>query len=141
MSHFSKLAKSNIIDVKAFVAAMKELGFTNIKENTTIKDYVGKTMKVDVAVDCGRYSIGLVKNESGKYDMVSDWWGIRTRCKLPPEFIKACKVQNMSDQDIQDCLLRYTTKHTLVNKYKKLGYQCVTKEDNDGKLQITMNKF
>jgi hypothetical protein len=140
MSHFVTNSKANIVDKKAFIAACKELGLTSVQENVNIKDYYGKVMKVDVAVACGKYHIGLLKNATGKFDMVADWWGIRCS-DLPKEFKEVCKSQNMTDQDIQDCVLRYTTKNTIVNKYRLQGYACKVVDDKTGQLQVTMTKF
>lgn len=139
MSHFTTNSRANIVDKAAFIAAMRELGFTDIKENATLKGYNGNTMRVDVAAHIGDYGIGIVKNKEGKYDMVADWWGIRTNAR-PKEFDKALG-RNIIDEDVQDCVLRYTTKHTIVSKYKKLGYSCQSVADEKGNIQVTMSKF
>lgn len=141
MSHLSILAKANIIDKPAFIEGCKELGYTKITENTTIIAHDGKTMRVDVAVTNGKYSVGLVKNVSGKYDLVGDF-----QCfgwELPSAIKTALKMTGsyVSDTEIQNCILRYTTKHTLTNQYKKLGYNCKANEDKAGNIQVTMTKF
>ena len=141
MSHFTTNSKCNIVDTKAFEDAVRELGFAKVTRNTMLKGYMGNTMKVDIAVACGSYGIGLIKNAEGKYDMVADWWGLRHPGMLPPQFIKALKGEGLTDAAIQDCVLRYTTKHTIVNKYKKMGFNCATTEDKAGNIQVTMTKF
>jgi hypothetical protein len=138
MSHLTKNSKANIVDKAAFIAAMKDLGYTKVTENTTITMYDGTTLKVDVGATNGKYSIGLLKNATGKYDLVGDF-----QCfgwELTKEF-KEVLGNNVTDKEIQDAALRYTTKHTITNKYRKLGFNCQASEDKLGNIQVTMTKF
>jgi len=125
MSHFTKLERANIVNVDAFISANKELGLTEIRKNVEITDYYGNKIKVDVAIKVGKYDIALKKNDAGSYDMVADWWGLRTS-DLPAK-LKACR----SETDLQDLILKYTTKHTIVAKYKAQGWRANIKEEND----------
>lgn len=135
MSHFTKLSKAQISNVDAFIQACADLGFTEVKRNCKIKDYVGKEIEVDVAVNCGRYDIALQMNkETGKYDMVADWWGIRG-------VLQAGKNPDIkTDSDLQDYLLRHTTKHTIVNKYRRQGFRAEITEDEKYNLNITLSR-
>jgi len=139
MSHFTKLEKANIVSQDAFLAACEELGLNEVIKNTTIKDYFGNSSKVDVAVKVGSYHIGLVKNDAGTYDMIADWWGVRgsqLRGKL-----KEALGSSYSEEDIQDCMLRYTTKHTITKKYKKMGFRINVQEDENKSLIVNMTRF
>ena len=135
MSHFTKIDRANIIDVTAFIAACKELGFNDVKQNTTIKDFYGQSMNVDVAVKVGKYDIALKKNSNGTYDMVADWWGIRGT-GLSAKF-KGC----FTDAEVQDMILKHTTKNTIINKYKKLGFRASVVEDAEQNLQVELVRF
>lgn len=135
MSHFTKLDKANIVDAASFIAACQELGLTNVKQNVEIKDFYGQTMKVDVAIKCGKFDIALKKNANDTYDMVGDWWGIRGSGL-------SGKLKGLTEVDIQNMLLQYTTKHTIINRYKKQGYQVQGyKEDEQGDLQYELVKY
>ena len=141
MSHLTTNSKANIVSKEAFMAACKELGYTKITENTTIKAYDGKTMKVDVAVKNSKGEIGLVKNATGKYDLVGDFQCFGWELSGAIREAMQTKETYVSDEEIQNCILRYTTKHTLVSKYNKLGYNCKTTTDKTGALQVVMTKL
>ena len=139
MSHFTKLDKANIVSQDAFLAACEELGLYEVIKNTTITDYYGNKTNVDVAVKVGRYHIGLQKNQAGTYDMIADWWGVRGN--LPDGKLRTALGNQFSEEDIQDCMLRYTTKHTITQKYKKLGFRINVQEDENKSLIVNMTKF
>lgn len=144
MSHFTKTNIAEIVDDKAFVQTMAELGLTQVTRNATITDFYGKNMKVDVSVKAGRYDVGLVKNKNDKYDMVADWWGIGCEArdsKLPAAFRTALGVHGDGDKAIQELILKNTTKNTIANKYKAMGYMCKATEDKQGNVQLVMTKF
>jgi hypothetical protein len=130
MSHFTKLDKANIIDKDAFVKACKDLGITKVAHNVEIKDFYGKKIKVDVAVTVGNYSIGLQKRADGKYDMVADWWGIRGE-------LRGYK----TDEELQDMILKHTTKNTIISKYSKMGYRANVTEDEEQNVQVELVKY
>jgi len=138
MSHFTKIDQANIVSINAFVAACIELGLitslTSVRKSIMIKDYYGHTMSADVAVPVGKYDIALVKNSQGTYDMIADWWGVRTQ-KLPDK-LRACR----SDDDLQHILLRYTTKHTIIDRYRAQGWQAKVKEEND-ELKVELIRY
>ncbi len=132
MSHFTKIERANIISAQAFIKACEELGFVGVKENCNIKDYYGKTQQVDVAISCGKYDIALKKNANGTYDLIADWWGVQ-QVGLPPK-LKTC----MTDEDVQNMILKHTTKHTLIAQYRKQGFRATVREDENENLQIDL---
>jgi len=131
MSHFTKLDKANIIDKDAFLKACKDLGIVKVIHNAEIKDFYGGKTKVDVAASIGNYSIGLQKRADGMYDMVADWWGVRG------ELHGAYK----TDEELQDMILKHTTKNTIVSKYSKMGYRASVTEDADQNIQVELVKY
>ena len=135
MSHFTKLDRAQITSADAFIKACKDLGFTEIQRDVTIKDYYGKSIKVDVAVKAGKYDIALQKNESGKFDMVADWWGVRGAA---PELMRKAKING--DGDLQDYLLRHTTKHTIVERYARQGFRADVTEDAKQNLNVVLTR-
>jgi len=132
MSHFTKIDRANIIDTAAFISACKELGLTQVKRNAEITDYYGKKITVDVAINCGKYDIALQKNASGTFDMVGDWWGIRMGNL--PEKLKKCR----TDEDLQNMILKHTTKHTIVSRYRRQGFRANIREDEEENLHVEL---
>ena len=113
------------------------MGFSEVVKNAKIKDYYGKEINVDVAcrLPGAKYEIALQKNENKKYDMVCDWWGIRR--SLPD----ACKNQGINnDSDLQDAILRHTTKHTIIRKYKRDGFRAEVTEDENHNIRLKLTR-
>lgn len=125
MSHFTSLSKVDVVDKQAFIKAAKELGFTEVILNGKMNGYQGNKMDADVVVrkkGCP-YDIGLVK-KGKKFDVISDWWGVRQH----------------SVPDIESRISQLTTKHTVVNKYAKLGFLAKTTTDKQGNLVVSLSR-
>lgn len=133
MSHFTKLDRAKIKDADAFVKACAELGLTSVQRNVAIRDFYGKQIDVDVAVKAGEYDLALKKNAEGSYDMVADWWGVRGSGLLTRKDIK-------NDADLQDFLLRTTTKHTIVSKYRSQGFHASVTEDENQNINVVLQR-
>ena len=141
MSHFTTIKTANIVDAKAFVAACRELGFDGVlTHNTTIKDMVGKRIQVDLAIKVGDYDIGLVKNAAGTYDVVADWYVIRNRA--PQALVDAIGAtgRNVTQTAVQNAIVQFTTKHTIVDKYKKLGYRAKVRVGDNRELVVSLSR-
>jgi hypothetical protein len=122
LSHFTKLSKAQVTSVEAFIAACAELGLKDVRKNAKSKDYYGKEILADAAVRVtDKYDIAIVKGvKKGRYDIVADWWGIK------------------KDQAFQDRLLQLTTKHTIIEKYRRLGFRASVKEDSEKNLTVNL---
>ena len=124
MSHFTSLSKVVVKDSAAFIAAAAELGFVLVEGCTTMNGYQGNTMKADVVVrmkGC-KYDIGLVKN-GDHYDVISDWWGVGGHV-----------------QGAEQKLSQLTTKHTIVSKYRKMGFMASVNTDAKGNLVVKLSR-
>jgi hypothetical protein len=81
MSHFTKV-QTQINDLVALKKALDQLGWKyRVAENNqqvVVRGYKGQTTQAELCIDMGKYDIGVVKNEDGNYELVSDWWGIET---------------------------------------------------------------
>lgn len=76
MSHFSTI-KTKILDKECLVEALRKLypGFS-IQENVPIKGYGGRKRQGEVVIKTERaYDIGFVKDSSGSFHCVTDWYG------------------------------------------------------------------
>lgn len=84
MSHFTRV-KSRIFDRVALEHALQDLNY-RISPISVINGWQGATRKADlVAKTSGPYDIGFVKNAEGSYDIVADWWGLRTTVGIEQE--------------------------------------------------------
>lgn len=152
MSHLVKMSSANIVDPEAFIKACAELGLTEVRRNVEIMSYYKETILADVAIRCGTYDLALVKNQSGKYDVVADWYGVAStlqsmgKDKLiggdPKKSILATYTAHhwTVDENLQNFLVRHTTKHTIVNKYRRLGFRADVREDDNKNLTVTLQR-
>lgn len=97
----------------------------------------GRTIEVDVAFGVGKWHVALKKNDAGKYDMTADWYGVRWA--MTPE--QRTKTGVGSDVTLQDALLRLTTKHTIISRYRKQGFNATVKEDAEHNLDVTLTRY
>jgi hypothetical protein len=88
VSHFTKVA-TKINNLVALMKALDELGwkYTHNPEGVTVRGYRGATTKAEIAIDMGKYDIGVVKQEDGTYSLEADWWGVETTRGLKEEEI------------------------------------------------------
>ena len=123
MSHFTKLAKANIVDANAYIAAAKELGFSEIKRDAELRGYMGNTQKADVVASLTgcRYDVGIVKNGS-RFDLVADWWGVRG------------SLSNAENRFVQ-----MTTKHTIIATYARQGFMARV-ANKGGNVVVTLSR-
>ena len=135
MSHFTKLDRAKIVDPEAFIKACADLGLTDVHRDIEIKDFYGKKIMVDVAVKTGKYDLALVKGEDGKYDLTADWWGVRGERS---QEMRDAKI--ISDTDLQNYLLRHSTKHTIVQRYKRQGFRADIREDENQNLTVKLTR-
>ena len=90
MSHFTKV-QTQINDLVALKKALDQLGWKyRVAENeqqVVVRGYKGQTTTAELCIDMGKYDIGVVKNENGNYELVSDWWGVETTRGMTEEEI------------------------------------------------------
>jgi Protein of unknown function (DUF1257) len=123
-----------VTDLDAFVKACQDLGIKTegkVKMDTEIKMFDGSKHKVALAINTGRYDIGLQDEGEGRYSMVGDFWGIRQG--LP------ASMQGLNDEEIQNTILRNTTKNTIQSRYESEGFKCVV-EEKTGAMEITLTR-
>jgi hypothetical protein len=81
MSHFTKV-ETKINDLVSLKKALEQLGWQYTHDETgqgvTVRGYRGQTTRAELVINMGRYDIGVVKTESGNYELVADWWGVET---------------------------------------------------------------
>ena len=92
MSHFTKV-ETKINDLVALKKALDQLEWKYTVDETgqgvTVRGYRGQTTKAEMVINMGKYDIGVVKTESGNYELVADWWGVETTAgKSEAEVVK-----------------------------------------------------
>ena len=86
MSHFTKV-QTQINDLVALKKALDQLGWKYKHDETgcTVRGWRGATMKAEMAIDMGKYDVGVVKQADGTYSLEADWWGVETTRGLKEE--------------------------------------------------------
>jgi len=86
MSHFTKVA-TKINDLVALKKALDQLGwkYRASEQGVEVRGWKGQTTKADIAIDMGKYDVGVVKQEDGTYSLEADWWGVETTKGLKEE--------------------------------------------------------
>ena len=134
MSHFTTVKTK----INSLASLQKTLDRMNLPyrvaeegQGVEIRGYRGQTMKAEVAIDMGKYDIGVVKAEDGNYTLVADWWGIEvTRGKTEKELIEEVNREYAYVRIVEAC--------------EAQGYQ-IAKDDiqvgEDGTVQLVATKW
>jgi hypothetical protein len=79
MSHFTKVA-TKINDLVALKKALDQLGwkYKHAEAGVEVRGWRGQTTKAEIAIDMGKYDVGVVKQVDGTYALEADWWGVET---------------------------------------------------------------
>lgn len=79
MSHFTKVA-TKINDLIALKKALDQLGwkYKASEQGVEVRGWRGQTTKAEIAIDMGKYDVGVVKQADGTYALEADWWGVET---------------------------------------------------------------
>ncbi len=132
MSHFTKcdLKITNLVALKKSLAALGHT-FTEAKDENgvVVRGYKGATLNAEISIDMGKYDIGVVKQQDGTYELVSDWWGIETtRGTTEKEFVEELN-QNYAYQRV-------------VMACEEQGYTMEeTKNEENGAISLTVKKW
>ena len=86
MSHFTKVA-TKVNDLVALRKALDQLGwkYKYSEQGVEVRGWRGQTSKAEIAIDMGKYDVGVVKQEDGTYALEADWWGVETTKGLKEE--------------------------------------------------------
>jgi hypothetical protein len=86
VSHFTKVA-TKINDLVALRKALDQLGwkYKHAEAGVEVRGWRGQTTKAEMAIDMGKYDVGVVKQADGTYSLEADWWGVETTRGLKEE--------------------------------------------------------
>jgi hypothetical protein len=86
VSHFTKVA-TKVNDLVSLRKALDALGwkYKYSEQGVEVRGWRGQTTKAEIAIDMGKYDVGVVKQEDGTYALEADWWGVETTRGLKEE--------------------------------------------------------
>lgn len=129
MSHFTSV-KTKLFDLEMVKKALTELGYKYSQGKAKVRGWVGNTQEAELVVNTGsNYDIGFLKNPSGEYSLVADWWAISNNAKV-----------NQS-QFVEQITQRYAY-HKVLNEIKKKGFTVAEeKKASDGSIKLLVRKW
>jgi hypothetical protein len=130
MSHFTKVA-TKINDLVALKKALDQLGwkYKTSAEGVEVRGWRGQTTKAEIAIDMGKYDVGVVKQEDGTYALEADWWGVETTRGLKEEEVA------------QELNSKYAYQRVLA-AVEEQGYTIDTNAvQADGSVKLTVSKW
>ena len=130
MSHFTKVA-TKINDLVALRKALDQLGwkYRTAEGGVEVRGYRGQTAKAEIAIDMGKYDVGVVKQADGTYALEADWWGVETTRGLKEEEVA------------QELNAKYAYQR-VVAAVEEQGYTIDTNNvQADGSVKLTVSKW
>ena len=130
MSHFTKVA-TKINDLTALKKALDQLGwkYQHDPAGVVVRGYRGQTMKAAIAIDMGKYDVGVVQQEDGNYSLEADWWGVETTKGLKEEEV------------VKELNAKYAYQR-VVAAVEEQGYTIDTNAvQADGSVKLTVSKW
>ena len=108
------------------------MGYT-VEENTTVQGHHG-CHTVDIAATMKQgFGIGFVRNTDGNYDMVADWWGVKT-------LSQKTMVEKLRTQ--AGAIQKEYTKRMVLEQTVKDGYEVISQtEEIDGTVRIVVRRW
>ena len=132
MSHFTKcdLKITNLVALKKALADMG-LTFNEAKneQGVVVRGYKGATLNAAVSIDMGKYDIGVVQQQDGTYELVSDWWGVET-------------TRGVTEKEFVEELTQKYAYQRVVIACEEQGYTMEeTKTEENGTVSLTVKKW
>ena len=130
MSHFTKVA-TKINDLVALRKALDQLGwkYKYNEQGVEVRGWRGQTTKAEIAVDMGKYDVGVVKQADGTYALEADWWGVETTRGLKEEEV------------VKELNAKYAYQR-VVAAVEEQGYTIDTNAvQADGTVKLTVSKW
>ena len=132
MSHFTKcdLKITNLVALKKALADMG-LTFNEAKneQGVVVRGYKGATLNAAVSIDMGKYDIGVVQQQDGTYELVSDWWGVET-------------TRGVTEKEFVEELTQKYAYQRVVIACEEQGYTMEeTKNEENGTISVTVKKW
>ena len=132
MSHFTKV-ETQINDLVALKKALDQLGWkyraAEEGQKVVVRGYRGQTTEAEICIDMGKYDIGVIKTETGNYELVSDWWGVET-------------TRGLTEQEIVKDINQKYAYQRVVAAVEEAGYTVDTNNvAADGTVKLSVSKW
>ena len=132
MSHFTKV-QTQINDLVSLKKALDQLGWkyraAENEQKVVVRGYRGQTTEAELCIDMGKYDIGVIKNEEGNYELVSDWWGVET-------------TRGLTEQEIVKEINQKYAYQRVVAAVEEAGYTVDTNNvAADGTVKLSVSKW
>ena len=141
MSHFTTI-KTQIKDANILKQALSDMGYTVKSGRQKIRGYQGNTHYADFVIKMAEgYDIGLVKNASGAFDIVADWWGVKNATQASFTQNLQEKVQIIQEEIDREIRRQYAIKKVL-EEVKKHGFNVIQQEESESKeVKILVRRY
>ena len=132
MSHFTKV-QTQINDLVSLKKALDQLGWkyraAEEGQKVVVRGYRGQTTEAEICIDMGKYDIGVIKTETGNYELVSDWWGVET-------------TRGLTEQEIVKEINQKYAYQRVVAAVEEAGYTVDTNNvAADGTVKLSVSKW
>ncbi len=132
MSHFTK-CELRMTNLEAIKRALADLGHTfraaDAGQAVAVRGWREQTMDAAIAVDMGKYDVGVVADEHGTYDIVADWWGVETS-------------HGTTELDFKNTLSQRYQYHNVLMSCEAKGYTLEEEvNEEDGSVQLVVRKW
>lgn len=125
MSHFSRI-KTSFVEEKYIINAIKALGYEYEVGKQKITGFGGQKIDVDIKIKIRlSYDIGLQKMRDGKYQIVTDWQGVRVKSK----------------KDFVDKLSQQYAYHATLDKLTEQGFDMVEEQNEKGQIKLVLRRM
>jgi hypothetical protein len=128
MSHFTNV-KTKITDLEALKAALADLGHQVVEGDVAVRGWRNTSQRAELAVRLGSFDVGFSRGADGTYDVVADWWGVKTYDGVAqPEFMRRVTQ-------------RYAY-HKVLGEVRRQGYTLVEEESQaDQSIRLVVRKW
>ena len=130
MSHFTKVA-TKINDLVALKKALDQLGwkYKASEQGVEVRGWRGQTTRAEIAIDMGKYDVGVVKQEDGTYALEADWWGVETS-------------RGLTEAEVVKEVNQKYAYQRVVAAVEEQGYTIDTNQVNaDGSVKLNVSKW
>ena len=113
MSHFTKVA-TKINHLPSLLRALDRLGVQYAVGSeacpATVRGYMHQEVSAEVAVNYGKYDLGIVKGSDGNYEVCADWWGIES-------------TTGRTEREVMDEIGRTYSEERVLHACREAGYE------------------
>jgi len=137
MSHFTSI-KTKIKDLEILKRSLRRIGYSTREGKQSVYGYGGQQTWVDLLVKMPQgYNIGFRKSLDGSYEIVADWFGVRS---VSSEKFRE-DIESAFD-DIKNEIRRRYSLEKVIKETQRLSFSVVEqKEEKDKTIKLVVRRF